>query len=196
MLAKFPEFHAAWAGALLVLLVVAGPRQVSAQLFNDPFSQNEFFESDEDGFDDEGGFGLPSPVEDFTEGGQFIDEDAASVGRGGVTIRGRETELRLEGEQRLLPLNVSWGAGTGLLIGGWFALIENGDDRSTQRSIGLGVVLGALLGVTVGLKTLIAPDAPRAALLKRTPEPLPPAGGSLAALQPLPPLSFGFALRF
>jgi hypothetical protein len=60
-------------------------------------------------------------------------------------------------------MNVAWGAGTGLLIGGWFALISEGDNRSTQRSIGLGIVTGILLGVAVGTRAVFNPNTPQPA---------------------------------
>ncbi len=66
------------------------------------------------------------------------------------------------------------------------------------RTIGMGIVLGGLLGMTVGLKTVIAPDAPRAA--KRHPgegprvQPLISLGTTTAS--GAPPLRFGFSLRF
>ena len=54
-----------------------------------------------------------------------------------------------------LPFNIAWGAGTGLLIGGWFALINEGDNRETQQAIGVGVVPGSVCRVTkVALKRL------------------------------------------
>ena len=169
-----------------------------AQFLDDEFGRDEFVESDEGFAEDRGDFGAPRSAEDFTEGGQFVDDEPGGpAGAGGITIRGRTTQLRLEREKATLPLNVAWGAGTGLLIGGWFALINEGTDRDTQRSIGLGAVLGGLLGLTVGLKTVIAPDAPRAAFHppahRGEPKALPLV--ALAAPRP-PPFQFSFTLRF
>jgi len=72
--------------------------------------------------------------------------------------------LRAKGEQEIMPLNVAWGAGTGLLIGGWFALIQNSDDRTTQRAIGMGIVLGTGLGAFLGMRNVIFPNAPTASI--------------------------------
>jgi hypothetical protein len=83
-----------------------------------------------------------------------------------------------------------------LLLGGWFALIDEGDDRSTQRSIGLGAVLGALLGMTVGLKTVIAPNAPRAASLGSSPSQKTILSVASDSLPRPPPFSLGFTLKF
>ena len=180
---------------VIAFVLPLSPLPALGQFLEDEFERDEFVESDRD-FAEGRGFGAPGITDDVTEGGRFVDEDAfGRRGVGGVTIRGRTTQLRVEQEKQLLPLNVAWGAGTGLLIGGWFALIDEGDDRSTQRAIGLGAVLGALLGMTVGLKTVIAPDAPRAASIpsEQSQQILPVASTSLPGL---PPFSLGFTLRF
>lgn len=144
---------------LLCLLLVALSNPAIGQSLDD-----NFVDSDEELLDEEhGSLGRPLSADDFSEGGRFVEDDRQGISRDGVTLRGRRTQLGLEQEREQLPLNAAWGAGTGLLIGGWFALIGNSDDRDTQRSIGLGSVLGALLGVFVGTQILIDPDAPRAA---------------------------------
>ncbi len=198
MLAKIRNRGLWWLAVLVALICLALPGPAMAQFFDDEFSRDDFVESEED-FSEEGeGFDRAPAGDDFTEGGQFVDEEKAEEGGpAGATVSGRRDELKLQQEKRDLPLNIAWGAGTGLLIGGWFSLIGNGDDRTTQRSIGLGIVLGALLGLTVGLKTVIAPDAPRAAMGLPGPE-ADPAGSSasVSALSPPPPLSFRFIMRF
>ncbi len=179
---------------IALLLVATGARPAEAQFFEN-FDRGDFEESDEE-FGEGGDVFGESERDDFTEGGQFVDEES-ELSPAGISISGRRTQLRVRDERQLLPRNVAWGAGTGLLIGGWFALIESGSDRQTQRSIGLGIVLGAILGMTVGLKTVIAPDAPRAAMLHPAGRPrLQPtvmlgAGGTSAS-----PLRVGFALHF
>lgn len=206
MLAKFAPI-----ALPLVFLVSLGwglalPAPAAAQFFSDPGDQEGFVESDDQFFEDDRQGGLPPAApgpqrgtDDFTDGGRFIDEDAPVApqrGSGNLTIDRRRTELRLQGERESLPLNTAWGAGTGLVIGSWFALIEGGDDRDTQRFIGMGIVLGAILGITLGMKTLIAPSAPSA--VQATP---PPKG-----MQAVPLVAFsggkaqslrmGLALRF
>lgn len=177
--------------AMLVLALIA-PAPLMAQYFYDDATEDEFVDSDQD-FVEEGTFDdfEESGMDDFSEGGRFIDEER-EFGPGGITISGRRTQLRIRGEREMLPLNSAWGAGTGLLIGAWFALIESGDDRTTQRRIGLGVIFGALLGVAIGMKTLIAPRAPRAALNDSA---FPDEGASFTAAAP-EQLSLGFSLKF
>ncbi|MCZ6628639.1 MAG: hypothetical protein O7E56_10455 [SAR324 cluster bacterium] len=183
---------------LLAVLFITAPGPAMAQFFNDDFTRDDFVESDEDF--SEGSGEIVSPTqEDFTDGGQFIDEEEAvrRESAGGVTITTRRDQLRLESDRVDMPINVGWGAATGLLMGGWFALISNGDDRSTQRSIGSGIVLGALLGMTVGLKSVIAPNAPRAAMQNPERNEAGIRPSLTVSLDPeLPPLRVGFVLRF
>ena len=196
MFAKFQSIRILLLAVIFASAVPFLPQPAMGQFLNDQFDRDDFVESDQ-GFTEDGGFGAPGLTEDVTEGGQFVDEDpAGATGVGGVTIRGRRTQLRVEQEKQMLPLNVAWGAGTGLLLGGWFALIDEGDDRSTQRSIGLGAVLGALLGMTVGLKTVIAPDAPRAASLGTEPSQINNLSVASESLPSPPPFSIGFTLKF
>lgn len=195
MYAKYRSCHFLLLAAIFAVAIPLSPVPAMGQFLNDEFDRDEFVESDED-FAEGGRFGAPGVGEDVTEGGRYVDEELGGVaGPGGVTIRSRTTQLLVEKEKEALPLNVAWGAGTGLLLGGWFALIEEGDDRSTQRSIGLGAVLGALLGMTVGLKTVIAPDAPRAASIEpQEPKAIFPVAS--ARVPKPPPFGFGFTLRF
>ncbi|MCZ6474151.1 MAG: hypothetical protein O7A69_15475 [SAR324 cluster bacterium] len=198
MLAKRRNSCTRWLAMLLAVLFITAPGPAMAQFFNDDFTRDDFVESDEDF--SEGSGEIVSPTqEDFTDGGQFIDEEEAvrRESAGGVTITTRRDQLRLESDRVDMPLNVGWGAVTGLLMGGWFALISNGDDRSTQRSIGSGIVLGALLGMTVGLKSVIAPNAPRAAMQNPERNEAGIRPSLTVSLDPeLPPLRVGFVLRF
>ncbi|MCZ6729947.1 MAG: hypothetical protein O7C61_09570 [SAR324 cluster bacterium] len=198
MLAKRRNSCTRWLAMLLAVLFITAPGPAMAQFFNDDFTRDDFVESDEDF--SEGSGEIVSPTqEDFTDGGQFIDEEEAvrRESAGGVTITTRRDQLRLESDRVDMPLNVGWGAVTGLLMGGWFALISNGDDRSTQRSIGSGIVLGALLGMTVGLKSVIAPNAPRAAIQNPERNEAGIRPSLTVSLDPeLPPLRVGFVLRF
>ncbi len=194
MLAKFGKTSGLAILALFLVFCLTAPAPLMAQFFNDEFENDDFIESDEEFMEDGGdGFDVPIDADDFSEGGRFIDEEREiGLPGGGVTIRGRENQLRLQGEREMLPLNSAWGAGTGLLIGGWFALIENGDNRTTQRSIGLGIVLGTMLGVFLGMKTLVLPNSPRAAMSD------PPLFEDQKPLvsQTSEALSFSFSLKF
>lgn len=182
---------------LLLQLLIAGalllgcPGLGLAQ-FDEDFGEDEFFGADDQFLEsDEDLFGTPE--DDFTEGGQFVDESLLPPA-GGVTAGSRQSQLRALSERDQLPMNAAWGAGTGLLIGGWFALINNGTNRETQRSLGLGIVIGTIIGVTVGVKSLIVPNAPipvsRAVPFEDR--------GSFAAMAAVPrsPFQFTYAIRF
>ncbi len=180
---------------MMVLLPVY---QASGQSFRENSGRDDFVETDELFLQErERRLGGAKPRDDFSEGGRFVEEERRGPTRGRVTQRSRRTQLGLAEEREQLPLNAAWGAGTGLLIGGWFALIGNGDDRDTQRSIGLGVVLGALLGVFVGTQILINPNAPRAAMHKpaRDIHPKRPILVASTALAKTP-LKIGFTYHF
>ena len=143
--------------ALLWWLTLSGvPR---AQGTDDYFFEDDQGFQEDDPFQQQDEFGMPA--DDFTEGGEFIDESTLPGAEQGISLGGRQQQLRVLGEREQLPQNAVWGAGTGLLIGGWFALINQGTSRETQRSLGLGVVLGTLVGLAVGARSLIAPKAPQ-----------------------------------
>ena len=177
------------------LLLQGLPAQ--AQFLRDDFERERFIESDEGFVEGDEGFGVPRQEDEFSEGGRFVEEDRDITTRRGLTLRSRRSQIQLAEERELLPLNAAWGAGTGLLIGGWFALISNGDNRDTQRSVGVGVVLGTLLGALVGTSTLINPNAPRA-VMHPSPENRSPGAGLVATSSALAggQVSLGFSLRF
>ena len=62
----------------------------------------------------------------------------------------------LEKDKQYLPDNIMYGLGTGLTIGGWFALLQGSSARENTRYIGLGLVGGALLGIAIGTKSVYA----------------------------------------
>jgi hypothetical protein len=155
MLAKLRPARLGMFALLLIALCGGWAAPARAQGSEDTFFEDQDFFPDEDPFQETDEFGVPQ--DDFTEGGEFIDE--STVEGEEITAEGRQAQLRLLGERELLPTNAAWGAGTGLLIGGWFALINQGTSRETQRSLGLGVVLGTLVGLAVGARTLFSPSA-------------------------------------
>ncbi|MBI3993535.1 MAG: hypothetical protein HY342_09690 [Candidatus Lambdaproteobacteria bacterium] len=182
---------------MAALLLLGTNPVVHAQGLFDDLEQDDFLEGDDLFLDQTGDEAvLGTSEEDLTEGGNFIDDSPLTAEEGGVTEAARRTQLRALTDREMLPVNAAWGAGTGLLIGGWLAFINNGTSRETQRSIGLGIVIGSLIGLTVGLKTVIAPQAPSALGLRSDPfddsagRPLAAAGinGS--------PFKVGFAFRF
>jgi hypothetical protein len=172
---------------LTLLALLAALQPARAQFFDESLEQEDLFIQDEDQFFEPGvgdEFGAQeSPELDLTEGNRFIDESLIP-GERRVTEGGREFQLTLGQERQELPLNIAWGAGTGLLIGGWFALIGEGDNRETQRSIGLGIVVGILLGTLVGARSVITPGAPRPVSQAGPPQDDPPPIAPLVTLAP------------
>ena len=101
-----------------------------------------------------------------TEGGQYSDDTSPSseaLPPGVKSPQERQMQLQLAGERDMLPMNIAWGAATGGLIGSWFAITQGGNQRATLRAVGLGLVLGAALGLTVGMRSVINPNSVRAA---------------------------------
>ena len=199
MFSKFIAFSFSKAIFLLLLAMLCFPLQATAQFYSDDFveedvwgSESEFIEEDPFG-EDSSGFS-----QDYSEGGSFVDEERSPEMTidGGVTVQSRRSDLRLREEQEILPLNIAWGAGTGLLIGGWFALIQNGDDRSTQRSIGMGIVLGTGIGAFLGMKALILPGSPQASLNETSPHPAHQDPPMLTAALLPGGMQLDFSLRF
>lgn len=187
--------------ALLTILFMAaslGPGPiVQAQFFDETLEQDEFFVEDEDQFFEPRGddFGTSFPEQDFTEGNRFIDESLTPADGRGLTRGDRQFQLTLESDRDDLPLNIAWGAGTGLLIGGWFALINEGSNRETQRSIGIGIVVGIILGTLVGTRSVFDPEAPRPIGQSAPPAEGPAQFTPLVSLQPEKP-SIGFQMTF
>jgi hypothetical protein len=155
-----------WLVALLLAAVIAAPLLTAphvahAQFFNDD-PDSDFSGEPEDDFFDTGTDEFGEPVAggrdtDHTEGDAYVDEASQPST---ITVGGRQVQLRLASERDVWVQNSAWGAGTGLLIGGWFALINAGSNRETQRSIGVGIVAGTILGAVVGIRYVINPNAP------------------------------------
>ena len=92
-----------------------------------------------------------------TEDGQYISEEEVKV-REEAILRERGSGLdiaaALDKEKKALPDNILYGVGTGVVIGGWFALWRGDNARRNVQYISLGVTGGVLLGVLVGTKSL------------------------------------------
>lgn len=132
----------------------------------------------------EEGFG-PAPNQED----QYFDEDVLSDG----THEALESAL-LErqdffvAERANFVPNILYGVGTGLIIGGWLALLSAKTSRDTLRSIGLGIVLGGVMGSVIGGRSVITPDAPRP---QEVPAEDPAPQGKL-----LPPKTQGLTVSF
>lgn len=163
------------------------PTNTMAQGF-DSFSEDEF--GTEEGFGDEfedaeldtlefeesgGDFStsegaLENIEEDFagdqqpTEDEQYVDEDVISDDTQQLLENALTARRDFLAEERAnFNLNIAYGVGTGLMIGGWFALLTASTSRDTLRSIGLGIVLGGVMGGIIGGRSVITPNLPRPA---------------------------------
>jgi len=200
------------AGVLLLLLNVLHAPTVQAQFFDDSQFEEDDFQEDDGFFESYDSDFTRTPgsssqgkgvQEDYSEGSTYKEEAPlvpSSQTAESLTAGGRTRQLTLQGDKRQLPMNMAWGAGTGLMIGGWFAMINEGDNRQTQRTIGTGIVLGIFLGAGVGMRSLLVPTLPRAASLDPGMTPDSPPGSSRVwlpqvALQDNHPM-VGFRLLF
>ncbi len=108
---------------------------------------------------------------------QAFQEAARSAQGPGINLA-----AALEKDKQYLPDNIMYGLGTGLTIGGWFALLQGSSARDNTRYIGLGLVGGALLGIAIGTKSVYAYKLQQA--FNSTPQSKDPILGS-----PLQPMS-------
>ena len=125
--------------------------------FTDDLDLNEFdleeeqtgFEEEQTGFEEEG----------QTDG--YVDEDILPDNT--QELLNEAARLRgafLQQEKVNFVPNILYGVGTGLIIGGWFAILTAKASRDTLRSIGLGIVLGGVMGSVIGGRSVLTPDAP------------------------------------
>lgn len=169
--------------ALIVLMPVVATAQEFDGFSDDPFAsdigeEDEFGEDFEDlniddlEFDDEGGFSTSeSALEESSDefgseeslggGEEYIDEDVLSDDTQQILESAIASRRDFLAEEKAnLFANVAYGVGTGLLIGGWFALLASSTSRDTLRSIGLGIVLGGVMGSIIGGRSVITPSLP------------------------------------
>ena len=159
----------------IIFLTASSVVDIAAQDFSDdPLMLDE---SDEFGFEQLGGDDFQSddfgtqPAQDlfepsdsqFDSGDQYLDEGAfsdetESTLKDDLLVR-REL-LSQEGKDA--PSNLGYGAGTGLMIGTWFAFIRKETNTRQQfRTIGTSTVLGAVIGIMLGTRSVWDPGAPR-----------------------------------
>ncbi len=125
------------------------------------------FQSSDFGLDGLQGFGTQpgqDPVDSqFDSDGEYLDEgsfsdETESTLKDDLLVR-REI-LSKEGKDA--PSNLGYGAGTGLMMGTWFAFIRKETNTRQQfRTIGTSTVLGALIGIMLGTRSVWNPGAPR-----------------------------------
>ena len=128
---------------------------------------DEDFQSSDFGLDGLQGFGTQpgqDPVDSqFDSDGEYLDEgsfsdETESTLKDDLLVR-REI-LSKEGKDA--PSNLGYGAGTGLMMGTWFAFIRKETNTRQQfRTIGTSTVLGALIGIMLGTRSVWNPGAPR-----------------------------------
>ena len=96
-------------------------------------------------------------TDQYLEEGAFSEETESTL-KDDLIVR-REL-LSQEGKDA--PSNLGYGAGTGLMMGTWFAFIRKETNTRQQfRTIGSSTVLGALVGIMLGTRSVWNPSAPR-----------------------------------
>ena len=96
-------------------------------------------------------------TDQYLEEGAFSEETESTL-KDDLLVR-REL-LSQEGKDA--PSNLGYGAGTGLMMGTWFAFIRKETNTRQQfRTIGSSTVLGAVVGIMLGTRSVWNPGAPR-----------------------------------
>ncbi len=102
--------------------------------------------------------------EEFTtEDNQYVGEEEIKAAKEAAKRSGLpsiDLAAALERDKEMLPDNIMYGIGTGVLIGGWFALVQGGDSRENVRFLTVGTLAGALLGMAIGYKSLFVSQGP------------------------------------
>ena len=92
-----------------------------------------------------------------TEDGQYVSEEEVKLQEEAMRraqVPGLNVAEALEKDKKLLPDNILYGIGTGVVIGGWFALLQGENARQNVQFVSVGIVGGVLLGIMVGTKSL------------------------------------------
>src|SRR3989339_145228 len=113
------------------------------------WQQDSFIESDGSEGLGEGG-----------SGGEYVgDEELRNLEEAARNAQTPQLNLaaQLEKDKELLPDNIIYGLGTGLAMGGWYALLAKKGARENAQYLGGGAVLGLLLGLAVGTKSVYQP---------------------------------------
>jgi len=96
-------------------------------------------------------------TDQYLDEGAFSDESESTLKD---DLIGRRELLSQDG--KAVPSNLGYGAGTGLMIGTWFAFIRKETNTRQQfRTIGSSTVVGALIGIMLGTRSVWDPGAPR-----------------------------------
>lgn len=95
-----------------------------------------------------------------TQDQQYIGEDQAREAEEAARISGIPSvniAEAIEKDKKLLPDNILYGVGTGVIIGGWLALQLGQSARENVKFLSVGILTGVLLGIAVGTKSLYSP---------------------------------------
>ena len=161
---------------MFISMSVASNRSLAQEFEDDPFfGVEEFGFGDSDEFQDSE-FGSTDrffepelsddddPFEPMDEEGDiYIDEDSYDIDAEQALQESlfQQRDL-LERERRQSIANIGYGAGTGLLIGGWSAFIaQESNTRDQWRTIGTSTILGGIVGMLIGTRSVWDPSAAR-----------------------------------
>ena len=93
----------------------------------------------------------------------YIDEDSFDIDTEQAlkeNLFGQQELMERERQQSIT--NIAYGAGTGLLIGAWTAFITSETTTRNQwRTIGTATVLGGVVGLMLGTRSVWDPEAVR-----------------------------------
>jgi len=127
------------------------------------FSQDALYLEDEGGNLWEEQRFLDITGEEFTtEDSQYVGEEEVKAAEEAARLSGLpslDLAAALERDKEMLPDNIMYGIGTGALIGGWFALVQGDNARDNVRYLTIGTLLGALLGIAIGNKSMFMSQA-------------------------------------
>ena len=161
---------------MFISMSVASNSPLAQEFEDDPFfGVEEFGFGDSDEFQDSE-FGSTDrffepelsddddPFEPMDEEGDiYIDEDSYDIDAEQALQESlfQQRDL-LERERRQSIANIGYGAGTGLLIGGWSAFIaQESNTRDQWRTIGTSTILGGIVGMLIGTRSVWDPSAAR-----------------------------------
>jgi|TARA_Y100000294_G_scaffold154014_1_gene153335 hypothetical protein len=102
-----------------------------------------------------------APVDD--EDDLYIDEESFGIDTEQAFQDSMFTQRELLQRERLQGIaNIGYGAGTGLMIGSWSAFIaQETTTRNQWRTIGTSTVLGGVIGMLLGTRSIWDPAAAR-----------------------------------
>ena len=162
--------------AILISVCVASNSSLAQEFEDDPFFENEEFglggsdDFQDSEFGSTDGFLEPGLAEDDDpfapmneEGDIYIDEESFDLDAEQALQDSLFTQRDLlERERQQSIANIGYGAGTGLMIGGWSAFIaQESTSRDQWRTIGTSTVIGGIIGMLLGTRSIWDPNAPR-----------------------------------